>query len=98
MEFQLVNEYPFLSGGRTTDLTSLEIPNIFTLIRKVKKMKNSKLLKEAIDDKNIRKLPIANAKNPVEKFAQETQSILSKKLQSEMEEEEDDDVEEVRGS
>jgi len=60
-------------------------------------MANSKLLKEAIADaKAVRETAIANAKIALEEaFTPKLQSILSKKLQSEMEEEEDDDVEEV---
>jgi hypothetical protein len=60
-------------------------------------MANSKLLKEAIADaKAVKETAIANAKIALEEaFTPKLQSILSKKLQSEMEEEEDDDVEEV---
>ena len=59
-------------------------------------MANSKLLKEAIADaKAVRETAIANAKIALEEaFTPKLQSILSKKLQSEMEEEEDD-MEEV---
>ena len=59
-------------------------------------MANSKLLKEAIADaKAVRETAIANAKIALEEaFTPKLQSILSKKLQSEMEEEEDE-VEEV---
>ena len=58
-------------------------------------MANSKLLKEAIADaKAVRETAIANAKIALEEaFTPKLQSILSKKLQSEMEEE--DEVEEV---
>ena len=60
-------------------------------------MANSKLLKEAIADaKAVRETAIANAKIALEEaFAPKLQSILSKKLQAEMnEEEEEDDVDE----
>ena len=59
-------------------------------------MANSKLLKEAIADaKAVKETAIANAKIALEEaFTPKLQSILSKKLQSEMEEEEDE-VEEV---
>ena len=59
-------------------------------------MANSKLLKEAIADaKAVRETAIANAKIALEEaFTPKLQSILSKKLQSEMEEEEDE-MEEV---
>ena len=59
-------------------------------------MANSKLLKEAIADaKAVKETAIANAKIALEEaFTPKLQSILSKKLQSEMEEEEDD-MEEV---
>ena len=54
-------------------------------------MANSKLLKEAIADaKAVRETAIANAKIALEEaFTPKLQSILSKKLQSEMEEEEE---------
>ena len=59
-------------------------------------MANSKLLKEAIADaKAVKETAIANAKIALEEaFTPKLQSILSKKLQSEMEEEEDE-MEEV---
>ena len=61
-------------------------------------MANSKLLKEAIADaKAVRETAIANAKIALEEaFTPKLQSILSKKLQSEMEDEDEDkeDVEE----
>lgn len=63
-------------------------------------MANSKLLKEAIADaKAVRETAIANAKIALEEaFTPRLQSILSKKLQSEMEgEEEDADVNEEYG-
>jgi len=57
-------------------------------------MANSKLLKEAIADaKAVRETAIANAKIALEEaFTPQLQSILSKKLQAEMEEEDDEDV------
>ena len=62
-------------------------------------MANSKLLKEAIADaKAVRETAIANAKIALEEaFTPKLQSILSKKLQAEIAEEEDDkeEVEEV---
>jgi len=60
-------------------------------------MANSKLLKEAIADaKAVRETAIANAKIALEEaFAPKLQSILSKKLQAEMNEEEEEDSEEV---
>lgn len=59
-------------------------------------MANSKLLKEAIADaKAVRETAIANAKIALEEaFTPRLQSILSQKLQQEMEEEEDADVNE----
>jgi hypothetical protein len=63
-------------------------------------MANSKLLKEAIADaKAVRETAIANAKIALEEaFTPRLQSILSRKLQSEMEgEEEDADVNEEYG-
>ena len=58
-------------------------------------MANSKLLKEAIADaKAVRETAIANAKIALEEaFAPRLQSILSKKLQAEMEGEEEVDEE-----
>jgi len=55
-------------------------------------MANSKLLKEAIADaKAVRETAIANAKLALEEaFTPRLQSILSKKIQAEMEEEDDD--------
>ena len=60
-------------------------------------MANSKLLKEAIADaKAVRETAIANAKIALEEeFTQKLQSILSKKLQSEMEMDDEEDMEEV---
>ncbi len=57
-------------------------------------MANSKILKEAIADaKAVRETAIANAKLALEEaFTPRLQSILSKKLQAEMEEEDDDVV------
>jgi hypothetical protein len=57
-------------------------------------MANSKLLKEAIADaKAVRETAIANAKLALEEaFTPRLQSILSRKLQAEMEEEDDDVV------
>ena len=59
-------------------------------------MANSKLLKEAIADaKAVRETAIANAKIALEEaFTPRLQSILSKKLQAEMEGEEEDTMEE----
>src|SRR6056300_1413584 len=59
-------------------------------------MANSKLLKEAIADaKAVRETAIANAKIALEEaFTPQLQSILSKKLQAEMEGEEEDTMEE----
>ena len=56
-------------------------------------MANSKLLKEAIADaKAVRETAIANAKIALEEaFTPKLQSILSKKLQAEMNEEEDEE-------
>jgi hypothetical protein len=58
-------------------------------------MSKSKLLKEAIADaKAVRETAIANAKIALEEaFTPRLQSILSRKLQAEMEEEEHDDME-----
>ena len=60
-------------------------------------MANSKLLKEAIADaKAVRETAIANAKIALEEaFTPKLQSILSKKLQAEMNEEEDEKEEEM---
>ena len=60
-------------------------------------MANSKLLKEAIADaKDVRETAIANAKIALEEaFTPKLQSILSKKLQAEMNEEEDEKEEEM---
>jgi len=62
-------------------------------------MSNSKLLKEAIADaKAVRETAIANAKIALEEaFAPRLQSILSQKLQQEMEDEEEADVTEEYG-
>src|SRR6056300_369557 len=59
-------------------------------------MANSKLLKEAIADaKAVRETAIANAKIALEEaFTPRLQSILSKKLQAEMEGEEEEAMEE----
>ena len=59
-------------------------------------MSNSKLLKEAIADaKAVRETAIANAKIALEEaFTPRLQSILSQKLQQEMEDEEEADVNE----
>ncbi len=59
-------------------------------------MANSKLLKEAIADaKAVRETAIANAKIALEEaFAPKLQAVLSKKLQQEMEDEEEADVNE----
>jgi len=63
-------------------------------------MANSKLLKEAIADaKAVRETAIANAKIALEEaFTPQLQSILSKKLQAEMEGEEEDVMDEVDSS
>ena len=63
-------------------------------------MSNSKLLKEAIADaKTVRETAIANAKIALEEaFTPRLQSILSKKLQAEMEEEDEEPMEEVESS
>jgi len=63
-------------------------------------MANSKLLKEAIADaKAVRETAIANAKIALEEaFTPRLQSILSKKLQAEMEGEEDEIEEELDSS
>lgn len=63
-------------------------------------MANSKLLKEAIADaKAVRETAIANAKIALEEaFTPRLQSILSKKLQAEMEEMDDEEVVEDLGS
>jgi len=63
-------------------------------------MSNSKLLKEAIADaKAVRETAIANAKIALEEaFTARLQSILSQKLQQEMEEEEEADVNEEYGA
>ena len=60
-------------------------------------MANSKLLKEAIADaKAVKETAIANAKIALEEaFTPKLQSILSKKLQSEMEMDDEEDMEEV---
>ena len=63
-------------------------------------MANSKLLKEAIADaKAVRETAIANAKIALEEaFTPRLQSILSKKLQAEMEDMEDEEVVEDLGA
>ena len=63
-------------------------------------MANSKLLKEAIADaKAVRETAIANAKIALEEaFTPQLQSILSKKLQAEMEGEDEDVMDEVDSS
>jgi hypothetical protein len=63
-------------------------------------MSNSKLLKEAIADaKAVRETAIANAKIALEEaFTPRLQSILSQKLQLEMEDEEEADVNEEYGA
>ena len=63
-------------------------------------MANSKLLKEAIADaKAVRETAIANAKIALEEaFTPRLQSILSKKLQAEMEDMDDEEVAEDLGS
>lgn len=63
-------------------------------------MANSKLLKEAIADaKAVRETAIANAKIALEEaFTPRLQSILSKKLQAEMEGEEEEAMEEMDSS
>jgi hypothetical protein len=63
-------------------------------------MSNSKLLKEAIADaKAVRETAIANAKIALEEaFTPRLQSILSQKLQQEMEDEEEADVNEEYGA
>jgi hypothetical protein len=63
-------------------------------------MANSKLLKEAIADaKAVRETAIANAKIALEEaFTPRLQSILSRKLQAEMEGEEEDVVEDIDSS
>ena len=63
-------------------------------------MANSKLLKEAIADANaVRETAIANAKIALEEaFTPRLQSILSKKLQAEMEGEEEDVLEDIDSS
>ena len=63
-------------------------------------MANSKLLKEAIADaKAVRETAIANAKIALEEaFTPRLQSILSKKLQAEMEGEEEDVLEDIDSS
>ena len=63
-------------------------------------MANSKLLKEAIADaKAVRETAIANAKIALEEaFTPRLQSILSKKLQAEMEGEEEEMEEELDSS
>ena len=63
-------------------------------------MANSKLLKEAIADaKAVRETAIANAKIALEEaFTPRLQSILSKKLQAEMEGEEEEIEEELDSS
>ena len=63
-------------------------------------MANSKLLKEAIADaKAVRETAIANAKIALEEaFTPQLQSILSKKLQAEMEGEEEDVMDEIDSS
>ena len=63
-------------------------------------MANSRLLKEAIADaKAVRETAIANAKIALEEaFTPRLQSILSKKLQAEMEGEEEEMEEELDSS
>ena len=63
-------------------------------------MANSKLLKEAIADaKAVRETAIANAKIALEEaFTPQLQSILSKKLQAEMEEEDEEVMDEMDSS
>jgi len=92
----LVNEYsPFNVKWPNNQITLIyiEVPqNNFSKLKKVKsKMANSKLLKEAIADaKAVRETAIANAKIALEEaFTPRLQSILSRKLQAEMEGEEE---------
>jgi hypothetical protein len=82
----------------------IEIPNNFRDKQKVKtKMAKSNLLKDAIADaKTVRETAIANAKIALEEaFTPRLQSILSQKLQKEIDgedEEEEDYIEEEYGS
>jgi len=94
----LVNEYPLLSGDRTTDLKSTphwNSPNNFTdkKQKEGQKMANSKLLKEAIADaKAVRETAIANAKIALEEaFAPRLQAALSRRIQAEMEDMDDEE-------
>ena len=82
-----VNEQPSLHN-------SIEVSNLITsqTNKKGYKMSKSKLLKEAIaDDKAVRETAIANAKIALEEaFTPRLQSILSKKIQAEAEDMEDE--------
>jgi len=73
---------------------SIEVPNLITsqTNKKGYKMSKSKLLKEAIADaKAVRETAIANAKIALEEaFTPRLQSILSKKIQAEAEDMEDE--------
>jgi hypothetical protein len=83
----VVNEQPSLHN-------SIEVPNLITsqTNKKGYKMSKSKLLKEAIADaKAVRETAIANAKIALEEaFTPRLQSILSKKIQAEAEDMEDE--------
>jgi len=78
-------------------LTSIEILNNFRTNNKVNNMAKSNLLKEAIADaKAVRETAIANAKIALEEaFTPRLQSILSQKLQKEIEDSEDEDDEQI---
>jgi hypothetical protein len=82
-----VTEQPSLNN-------SIEVPNLITsqTNKKGYKMSKSKLLKEAIADaKAVRETAIANAKIALEEaFTPRLQSILSRKIQAEAEEMEDE--------
>jgi hypothetical protein len=83
----VVNEQPSLHN-------SIEVPNLITsqTNKKGYKMSKSKLLKEAIADaKAVRETAIANAKIALEEaFTPRLQSILSRKIQAEAEDMEDE--------
>lgn len=100
----LVNEYSPICvvTERPIQTNYIEVPQITSenLKKHGKEMANSKLLKEAIADaKAVRETAIANAKIALEEaFTPRLQSILSRKLQAEMEGEEEETMEEEMDS
>jgi hypothetical protein len=100
----LVNEYSPICvvTERPIQTNYIEVLQITSEILKKhgKEMANSKLLKEAIADaKAVRETAIANAKIALEEaFTPRLQSILSRKLQAEMEGEDEETMEEEMDS